>query len=29
MVHVFGQEFREYYSLEDAWPDARTVRIIQ
>ena len=29
VVHVFGQEFREYYSLEDAWPDARTVRIIQ
>ena len=29
VVHVFGEEFREYYSLEDAWPDSRTVRIIQ
>ncbi len=29
VVHVFGEEFREYYSLEDAWPNSRTVRIIQ
>ena len=29
VVHVFGEEFREFYSLEDAWPDSRTVRIIQ
>ena len=29
VVHLFAEEYREYYALEDAWPDAKTVRIIQ
>jgi len=29
VVHLFAEEYREYYALEDAWPDAKIIRIIQ
>ncbi len=29
IVHMFAPESREFYDLESAWPDAKTLRIIQ
>ena len=29
IVHLFAPESREFYELESAWPDAKTLRIIQ
>ena len=29
VIHLFAREHREYYSLEDAWPEAKTARFIQ
>ena len=29
VIHFFAREHREYYSLEDAWPEAKTTRFIQ
>lgn len=29
VVHLFAQEYRDYYQLEQAWPEAKVVRIIQ
>ena len=29
VIPLFAREHREYYSLEDAWPEAKTARFIQ
>ena len=29
VVHLFAGEYREYYSLEEAWPEAEVVNFIQ
>ena len=29
VIHFVAREHREYYSLEDAWPEAKTTRFIQ
>ena len=29
IVHMFAPESREFYDLESAWPNAKTLRIIQ
>ena len=29
IVHLFAPDSREFYDLESAWPDAKTLRIIQ
>ena len=29
VIHMFSQDFREFYDLESAWTEARTLSIIQ